>query len=92
MRSSQATVKRAAQCHGIGLHSGVDVAMSLLPAPPDHGIRIRRTDTALETGEIPVDLAHVVNNRLSTADRQRPRRHRRDRRTFDGRTRRHGRR
>ncbi len=66
MRSSQATVKRAAQCHGIGLHSGVDVAMSLLPAPPDHGIRIRRTDTAPETGEIPVDLAHVVNNRLST--------------------------
>ncbi len=66
MRSSQATVKRAARCHGIGLHSGVDVVMSLLPAPPDHGIRIRRTDTAPETSEIPVDLAHVVNNRLST--------------------------
>ena len=66
MRASQATVKRAAQCHGIGLHSGVEVAMSLLPALPDHGIRVRRTDVAPETGEIPVDLAHVVNNRLST--------------------------
>ena len=66
MRACQATVERAARCHGIGLHSGVDVAMSLLPAPPDHGIRVRRTDVAPETGEIPVDLAHVVNNHLST--------------------------
>ena len=66
MRSSQATVERAAQCHGIGLHSGVDVALSLLPAPPGHGIRVRRDDVAAGTGEIPVDLDHVVNNRLST--------------------------
>ena len=66
MRSCQATVERAARCHGIGLHSGVEAALSLLPAPPDHGIRVRRTDVAPGTGEIPVDLAHVVNNRLST--------------------------
>ena len=66
MRSCQATVERAARCHGVGLHSGVDVAMSLLPAPPDYGIRVRRTDVAPGTGEIPVDLAHVVNSRLST--------------------------
>ncbi len=66
MRASQATVERAVHCRGIGLHSGVDIAMSLLPAPPGHGIRVRRTDVPLGTGEVPVDLAHVVNDRLST--------------------------
>ena len=66
MRSCQATVERAARCQGIGLHSGVEASLSLLPAPPDHGIRVRRTDVAPGTGEIPVDLAHVVDNRLST--------------------------
>ena len=66
MRASQATIERAVHCGGIGLHSGVDVAMSLLPAPPGHGIRIRRTDVEAGTGEVPVNLAHVVNDRLST--------------------------
>ena len=66
MRASQATVERAVHCSSIGLHSGVEVEMSLHPAPPGHGIRVRRTDVALGTGEIPCDLAHVVNDRLST--------------------------
>lgn len=66
MRASQATVERAVHCSGIGLHSGIDVAMSLQPAPPGHGIRVRRTDVAPGTGEVPCDLAHVVNDRLST--------------------------
>ena len=66
MRASQATIERAVHCGGIGLHSGVDVAMSLLPAPPGRGIRIRRTDVEAGTGEVPVNLAHVVNDRLST--------------------------
>ena len=66
MRSSQATVEHAVQCRGVGLHSGVDVALRLLPAAPESGIRVRRTDVAAGTGEIPVDLAHVVNARLST--------------------------
>ena len=66
MRASQATVEHAVQCCGIGLHSGVRVVMSLLPAPAGHGIRVRRTDIAPGTGEIPIDLAHVVNARLST--------------------------
>ena len=66
MRASQATVERAVHCSSIGLHSGVEVEMSLHPAPPGHGIRVRRTDVASGTGEIPCDLAHVVNDRLST--------------------------
>ena len=66
MRASQATVERAVHCRGIGLHSGADVAMSLCPAPPGHGIRVSRTDVARGTGEVPVDLVHVVDNRLST--------------------------
>ncbi len=66
MRVGQATVKRAVQCEGVGLHSGTRVALSFLPAPPGHGIRIRRTDVAPGTGEVPADLSHVVDSRLAT--------------------------
>ena len=66
MRASQATVERDVQCRGVGLHSGVDVGLRLLPAPPDSGIRVHRTDVAPGTGKIPVHIAHVVNDRLST--------------------------
>lgn len=66
MRASQATVESTVYCSGIGLHSGADVAMSLHSAPAGLGIQVRRTDVAPGTGEVPCDLAHVVDNRLST--------------------------
>ena len=40
----QTTMKTEALCTGIGLHSGKEVTMRLLPAAPDHGIRFCRTD------------------------------------------------
>ncbi len=42
----QHTLKQAASCDGIGLHSGKMVEMTLLPAPKDTGIVFIRTDIA----------------------------------------------
>src|SRR3954468_343136 len=40
----QQTLNRAATYSGVGLHSGNRVTMSFLPAPPNTGVRFRRTD------------------------------------------------
>jgi UDP-3-O-[3-hydroxymyristoyl] N-acetylglucosamine deacetylase len=40
----QRTLRRACQCVGIGLHTGRPVALSLLPAPADHGLVFARAD------------------------------------------------
>jgi len=42
--SHQHTISREVSCQGIGLHSGLNVSLSLKPAPIDHGIVFRRTD------------------------------------------------
>lgn len=42
----QHTLKQAASCDGIGLHSGKLVKMTLLPAPQDTGVVFIRTDIA----------------------------------------------
>ena len=41
---SQQTLRQAVSYAGIGLHSGNRVSMNFLPAPPDSGLRFRRTD------------------------------------------------
>lgn len=38
------TIRSAAQCRGIGLHSGAPVNLKILPAPAGTGIVFRRTD------------------------------------------------
>ena len=38
------TIRAAAACSGIGLHSGAPVSMRILPAPSGMGIVFRRTD------------------------------------------------
>jgi len=44
----QRTLRSAASCHGIGLHCGHAVAMTLRPAAPDTGIIFRRLDAGAE--------------------------------------------
>lgn len=66
-RAFQKTLAGRAACRGVGVHSGAEVEMALSPAPADTGLRILRTDAAAGTGEIPADLAHVVDHRLSTS-------------------------
>ncbi len=43
-RSNQRTLKKSAECVGIGLHSGRPVSMRLNPAPAGHGIVFVRLD------------------------------------------------
>jgi UDP-3-O-[3-hydroxymyristoyl] N-acetylglucosamine deacetylase len=54
---TQRTLRRSLSCAGIGLHSGNKVTLSLKPAPPDFGIRFRRSD--LGGVEVPATVAHV---------------------------------
>ncbi len=41
---NQQTLREAARFAGIGLHSGNQVEMAILPAPPNSGVRFRRVD------------------------------------------------
>lgn len=43
----QKTLKREVFCEGIGLHTGVDVSLRLLPAPPESGIVFWRRDRGI---------------------------------------------
>jgi UDP-3-O-[3-hydroxymyristoyl] N-acetylglucosamine deacetylase len=59
----QRTLKASIGCVGVGLHSGLRVNMTLLPAPAGHGIVFRRTDLGID---IPARFDHVVDTRLAT--------------------------
>ncbi len=58
----QRTTRRPVSFRGIGLHTGVESALTLVPAPPGHGLRFVRTDLP-GAPEIPVCPA---NARLDT--------------------------
>lgn len=61
----QQTIKRSVSYSGIGLHSGNRVTMTLLPAPPGHGIRFRRVDLEARP-EIEARIENVVDTQRST--------------------------
>ena len=61
----QQTLKESATYEGIGLHSGNKVRMTLLPAPPDAGIRFRRVDLEGKP-EIEARVEHVLDTARST--------------------------
>ncbi|MBO4635110.1 MAG: UDP-3-O-[3-hydroxymyristoyl] N-acetylglucosamine deacetylase [Bacteroidales bacterium] len=60
MRSSQHTLKKTYYFEGKGLHTGTYAHMKLLPAPPDTGIKFRRTD--LRNKPVIDALAENVSN------------------------------
>ena len=61
---AQRTLRRQISCVGIGLHSGNKVNLSLKPAPPDFGIRFRRTD--LGDHEVPATVHNLAGIQLAT--------------------------
>jgi UDP-3-O-[3-hydroxymyristoyl] N-acetylglucosamine deacetylase len=61
----QHTLARPVETVGVGLHSGAKVRLALLPAPPEHGIRFRRTDYH-QPIEIAVAPGAVTETRLCT--------------------------
>jgi len=62
---NQQTLKDAVRFSGIGLHSGNRVNMTLLPAPPNSGVRFRRVDLAGKP-EIEARVENVVETNRST--------------------------
>jgi UDP-3-O-[3-hydroxymyristoyl] N-acetylglucosamine deacetylase len=62
---NQRTLKQPLRCHGLGLHSGAPVGLTMLPAPANHGIVFVRTDVG-QAVEIPALAEHVVDTALAT--------------------------
>ncbi len=62
---SQRTLSSPVSCQGVGLHSGIDVKLTMRPAAADHGIVFVRTDGARPVS-IPATAAHVVDTALAT--------------------------
>ena len=46
MHTKQHTLQKSAEILGVGLHTGTEVTMTLLPAPVNHGIKFQRVDIA----------------------------------------------
>ena len=64
MNWTQKTLRKDIDCAGIGLHSGVRVAMRMRPAPPNSGIIFRRID--LDGVEIPARQEYLQRSNLAT--------------------------
>jgi UDP-3-O-[3-hydroxymyristoyl] N-acetylglucosamine deacetylase len=64
MLKHQRTLRGEIHFSGIGLHTGYSVQLMLVPAPPDTGIRFRRTD--LKNFEIEAVRAHVAKVSYAT--------------------------
>jgi UDP-3-O-[3-hydroxymyristoyl] N-acetylglucosamine deacetylase len=60
----QRTLRNTIRFEGIGLHTGYSVRLELVPAPPDTGIRFRRTD--LRNFEIEAVRGHVAKVSYAT--------------------------
>lgn len=60
----QKTLKNSIGCSGVGLHTGARVAMTILPAEADSGIRFKRTDISGRQAVIPAHWSQVVDSRL----------------------------
>lgn len=63
--SQQQTLRQSVSYSGIGLHSGNRVTMTLLPAPPNSGLRFRRTDLDGKP-EIEARIENVTQTNRST--------------------------
>jgi UDP-3-O-[3-hydroxymyristoyl] N-acetylglucosamine deacetylase len=63
---SQKTINSKIACNSVGLHSGTNVSMTLVPAPCDNGIIFRRTDIDGEKNIIKASYKNVVDTKLGT--------------------------
>ena len=62
----QKTLKTSIGCTGVGLHSGVRVAMKLHPAPADTGVVFKRVDLIGGGATIKARWPFVVDSRMCT--------------------------
>ncbi len=63
---SQKTINSKVSCNSVGLHSGAQVKMSLLPAPCDSGVVFRRIDLEAGKNEIKANYKNVTTTNLGT--------------------------
>jgi UDP-3-O-[3-hydroxymyristoyl] N-acetylglucosamine deacetylase len=61
----QKTIRRPCDIEGIGLHSGKDARIRILPAPVNHGI-VFRVAGRLGSAELPARAEFVARSKLST--------------------------
>ena len=61
----QKTVASRASCTGVGVHSGKQVTLTVLPAPINHGIKFIRTDLP-DRPCVPAQFNKVVDTSLAT--------------------------
>ncbi|MCP5361638.1 MAG: UDP-3-O-acyl-N-acetylglucosamine deacetylase [Hyphomicrobiales bacterium] len=62
----QHTVANRVTCRGVGLHSGEEVSLSILPAVENTGILFRRVDISGPEQYVPANYLNVVNTQLGT--------------------------
>ncbi len=62
----QRTLKSSIGCSGVGLHSGVRVAIKLHPAPANSGITFKRIDLVGGGSEIPARWDRIADSRMCT--------------------------
>lgn len=62
----QKTIQHQVSCNGIGLHSGKEVKMTLLPAPDNQGIIFKRTDITDKNNIIKANYENVTQTNLGT--------------------------
>ncbi len=60
MNLHQHTIKQKVTLSGVGLHTGVDVNMTFVPAKPNHGIKFQRIDLE-DQPIVEADVDHVVD-------------------------------
>ena len=66
INNNQQTISNAILVNGVGLHSGINVSMKLIPADKDYGIKFFRTDLNSKNNQIDAIWSNVSNTQLST--------------------------
>lgn len=62
----QNTIAGVVECSGVGLHTGAQVSMRLVPAGAGAGVRFIRTDVSAKSNAIPALAANVSTTQLGT--------------------------
>ena len=63
---SQKTINSKIKCNSVALHSGINVNMTLLPAPSNSGIVFRRVDIESSKNEVKANYKNVTTTNLGT--------------------------
>ncbi len=63
---SQKTINSKIKCNSIALHSGINVNLTLIPAPDNSGIVFHRTDIDPSKNQIKANYKNVVTTNLGT--------------------------